>query len=228
MRVFRLITILFLIPVSVYAQSVLQEPISFNENLREEAEISGALIAGLQRGSLLDVEDAVDLFMEVPGAWVGDVACLRVSTSNGLYDGIAEYDLVAGDTVLPLRFPTEHADYLLQRPDGATAAFVSRGVCSGPAQETAIVSWSTSGSRETTLFLNAFRADRVYVYLGTDAQAPVECTSLVGEARTAYDTRCDLGELALSSAIELEVLAITNGQPSDPISVQVTPMLVRP
>ena len=215
-----------LCPAAATAQSVGQAPLNFNENLREEAEISGALVAGLQRGEGLPRPEATSVWAEVPAGWAGGLACLRVSTANGLYDSVAEYMIPGGAQVVPLEFPTRHARYLAERPEGGVAALMSKGACAEEVSESAIVRWDEAADAPAILYLNAFRADRVYVYLGADPE-PVECTPLSGDVRTAYDVRCDLGTLPETEAVNLEILGVTNGQPSDPAVLTLTPMAAR-
>jgi hypothetical protein len=224
-RLFRF-CIFALLPAAATAQIVGQEPIEFNENLREQAEISGALIAGLQRtGGRPDLEGRT-LHVEVPAHWSGDIACLRVTTSNGLYDLVATYPIPEGETLLPLRFPTQHADYLAGQPEGGVAALITPGDCTQAPTESAIIRWQEADDTPATLYLNAFRADRVYVYLGTDP-IPVECEPLTDQGRTAYDVRCDLATLVSDVATDLEILSISNGQPSETAVLTLTPLMAR-
>ena len=214
----RLVAIFLFAPVTVFGQSVGQDPLEFKENLREEATISGALLAGVQRHDGRFNASGNLLYLEVPREWAGGVACLRVSTSNGLYDSEAEYPISAGSTLLPLRFPTRHARYLADRPLGGVAALISRGECSEQSAESAVIRWSTETETPVVLFLNAFRADRTYVYLD-EQHTPVECTPLESDVRTAYDVQCNLGAFSGSDPVRLEILTITNGQPSEPTTL---------
>jgi hypothetical protein len=215
MNVAHFIAILLLVPTASSGQSVGQDPLDFKENLREEATISGALFAGLQRIDGHFNANGNVVYVEAPPDWAGDVVCLRVTTSNGLYDSEASYQIPEGATILPLSFPTEHARYLTDRPPGGVAALISRGQCSARSAESAIIRWSAETDTPVVLFLNAFRADRVYVYLDTDP-IPVECVPLQGDVRTAYDVQCIIEVLSRPGPITLEILSITNGQPSDP------------
>lgn len=106
------------------------------------------------------------------------------------------------------------------------AALITRGSCAEQPNESAVIRWSASDDTPATLFLNAFRADRVYVYLGDDPN-PVECTPLGDEGRTAYDVRCDLGAEAIEGPVDLEVFSVTNGQPSDTARLRLVPMTTR-
>lgn len=212
-----------MLQTSALAQSVDQEPLNFNENLRDEAEVSGALFVGLQRFQKPPNAGTLNLSVEVPPKRLGEIGCLRVTTSNGLYDGIAEYELTVEAGLLPLKFPTKHADYLASRPDDGVAARFTFGPCSAQSSESAIVRWGPEETAPATVFLNAFRADRVYVYLD-DAPDPVNCEPIRGGGRTAYDFRCELPELAMSAPTLLEVLTVTDGQPGDPATLTVLPM----
>lgn len=218
--------ILAMFPVGAAAQTVGQEPLNFNEELRTEAQISGALFAGLQRSVGRPQMRNTTVHVEVPQGWAGGVACLRVRSSNGLYDSIAEYALGADGTLVALQFPTAHAAFLAERPAGGVAALVTRGDCGEQQEESAVVRWDAADDTPVTLFLNAFRADRVYVYLG-DAPDPVECTPLSDEGRTAYDVRCNIGTVEAAGAIDLEVFSVTNGQPSDTARLTLLPMATR-
>lgn len=208
--------------------------------LQSEAQISGALFVGLQRSEGRPQMRNTTLHVEVPEDWVGDVSCLRVRSANGLYDSVAEYAIDDDDdgegdggTLVTLQFPTAHAAFLAERPAGGVAALITRGSCTeqpkeGDEQptESAVVRWDATDDTPVTLFLNAFRADRVYVYLG-DATDPVECTPLTDEGRTAYDVRCNIGAVAAAGAVDLEVFSVTNGQPSDTARLRLRPMGTR-
>ena len=222
----RLIAMLLSVPVAAFGQNVGQEPLEFKENLREEATISGALFAGVQRfeGHFNASENLV--YVEVPPGWSGGVACLRVTTSNGLYDSFSDYQIPEGATVLPLQFPTKYARYLAERPVGGVAALITRGQCSDRSEESAVIRWSAETKEPVVLFLNALRADRVYVYLDADP-TPVECVPLSGDVRTAYDVQCSLGLLSKPGPINLEILSVTNGQPSEPTALTLLPMTSR-
>lgn len=215
-----------MLPAGAAAQTVGQEPLNFNEELRPEAQISGALFAGLQRADGRPQMRDTTVHVEVPEGWAGGVACLRVRSSNGLYDSIAEYELGAENTLVALQFPTAHATFLAERPAGGVAALITRGGCGERPEESAVVRWDATDDTPVTLFLNAFRADRVYVYLG-NAPDPVECTPLSDEGRTAYDVRCNIGTVDAPGPIDLEVFSVRNGQPSDTARLTLLPMATR-
>ena len=215
MTLARLIAMLCLVPTVSVGQSFGQDPIDFKENFREEATISGALFAGIQRfgGQFNPTEDVVSV--EVPASWGGGFACLRVTTANGLYDSLWDYQIPENTTILPLKFPTSHGQFLAARPVGGVAALITQGLCSSPPGDNAIVRWSADDSTPVVLFLNAFRADRVFVYIGSDP-TPIECAPLTTDVRTAYDVQCDLGTLVSKEPVVLEILSISNGQASEP------------
>lgn len=213
-------------PIGAAAQSVGQEPLNFNEELRNQAQISGALFAGLQRSEGRPQLRNTTVHAEVPADWAGGVACLRVRSSNGLYNSVAEYTIGEGGNLLMLDFPTLHAEFLAERPAGGVAALITRGSCAEQTNESAVIRWSASDDTPATLFLNAFRADRVYVYLGDDPN-PVECTPLGDEGRTAYDMRCDLSAEATEGEVDLVVFSVKNGQPSETAQLKLVPMTVR-
>ena len=221
-----LLAILALFPAGAAAQTVGQEPLNFNEELRSEAQISGALFAGLQRSEGRPQMRNTTVHVEVPEGWAGGRACLRVRSSNGLYESVAEYALGEDGSLVALQFPTAHAEFLAGRPAGGVAALITRGGCDEGQSESAVVRWDQTSDTPVTLFLNAFRADRVYVYLG-DSPDPVECTPLSDEGRTAYDVRCNIGTLDATGPIELEVFSVTNGQPSDTAQLTLLPMATR-
>lgn len=199
---------------------------NFNEELRSEAQISGALFAGLQRSDGRPQAQDTRVHVEVPEGWAGSVACLRVRSSNGLYDSFAEYALGEEGSLVTLLFPTAHGSFLSERPAGGVAALFTRGGCSDRQTEGAVVRWDAMDDTPVILFLNAFRADRVYVYLG-DMPDPVECTPLSDEGRTAYDMRCNIGTVGETGPIDLEVFSVTNGQPSDTARLTFLPMATR-
>jgi hypothetical protein len=201
-----------------FGQSVGQAPLDFKENFRKEATISGALFAGIQRfdGRFNPKEDLVSV--EVPASWAGGYACLRVTTANGLYDSLWDYEIPENATILSLEFPTSHGQFLAERPIGGVAALITQGLCASPPGDNAIVRWNADDSTPVLLFLNAFRADRVFVYIGSDP-TPIECAPLTTDVRTAYDVQCDLGALVSKEPVVLEIFSISNGQASEPTSL---------
>ncbi|MEM6727381.1 MAG: hypothetical protein AAF618_02665 [Pseudomonadota bacterium] len=206
------------------ADTVRQAPKEFNENLREEAEISGALFAGIMRAGDRPSGADISISAEIPTGWAMGPVCLRVTTSNGLYESEAEYDLGGAENAQLLDFPTSFARYLRDRPEDGVATMLSKGGCGADVEDVALVNWADPSENAPRVLLNSFSADRVYLYLGA-ADTPIQCAPLEGIARAAYDTRCDLDAEKLDAPLVLEIFAVRNGQPAEPAFLTLHPLV---
>ena len=186
----------------------------FNEVLRDAAEISGVVIAGIQRHG---DEGGTALAADFPAAWADATACVRVLTGDGLYEAANAYllpaDWAGGVAVLP--FPTTYGDLLASAAPGTLAIRAGLGDCDGPPGASALAYWNAApGSGPPTLLVNAFRADEVFAYAG-DAPEATRCTPLTIGGLSAFDHACAL-PADLRGRVEVTLYRIVNGKPAPP------------
>ncbi|MEO0567088.1 MAG: hypothetical protein AAF066_05110 [Pseudomonadota bacterium] len=193
----------------------------FQEDLRPAAEISGALIMGVQRKS--GTSQGVSLTAYLPKDWAGATLCARVASVDGLYEASNEYavtpEWTGGTTSLP--YPTKFGDDLSQRPTPGLGIRVTRGSCTdtGP-QDATIAGWNAASDAPLELLINSFRADTVFMYAG-DAPTPAECKTIALDNLAAYDTICPLEALDSTGPVTLEIHRIVNRKPAKPTQVTV-------
>lgn len=193
----------------------------FQEDLRPAAEISGALIMGVQRTS--SPAQGVSLTAYLPKDWAGATLCARVASVDGLYEASNEYavtpEWTGGTTSLP--YPTKFAFDLSQKPAHGLGVRITRGSCSdtGP-QDVTIAGWNATSDAALGLLINSFRADTVFMYAG-EAPTPVECQTIELDNLAAYDTLCSLETLDNTGPITLEIHRLVNRKPAKPTQVTV-------
>ncbi|MDE4276813.1 hypothetical protein PXK58_21255 [Phaeobacter gallaeciensis] len=88
----------------------------FKEFLRDSANISGAVVVGLQRQG--QDEDGINLEAYIPSEWAGMDACMQVVSSDGRYEAYGPY-LIPGNWAggfTRLDFPTEYQEELMGMP----------------------------------------------------------------------------------------------------------------
>ena len=194
----------------------------FNEVLRDAAEISGVVVAGvLRHGAAADNAGAVSLAADLPPDWAGSPICARVLSSDGLYEATSRYELdrTWNGGVATLSFPTIHGAFLTGLEPGAVAVQITQGDCQSPMDRSTVALWNAAPAAGTAVLLvNAFRADEVFAYVG-DAPAPVRCEPLPLKGLTAYDHGCTLPE-GLSGQVEVSLYRIVNGKPAEPATVR--------
>ncbi len=127
-----------------------------------------------------------------PAARAGGV-CLRVVTSDGLYQGRVAYDPVGpgAEPVALLPYETSTAQvFAYAEPDVAALAFPCAP--GGALTRIGVATWAAddaaplSGTAE--LLINSFRADQAFVALGDGPQ--FDCVKLTDGSRAAFDFRC--------------------------------------
>lgn len=199
--------------------SLLTNP--FQEDLRTAAEISGALVMGVQRQS--STAPGVSLTAYLPKDWAGATLCARVASVDGLYESSNEYavtpEWTGGTTSLP--YPTKFADDLSQRPTHGLGIRVTHGSCTDPGpQDATIAGWNAAPGAPLGLLINTFRADTVFMYAG-NAPTPVECQPITLDNLAAYDTLCPLVALDKPGPVTLEIHRFVNRKPARPTQVTV-------
>lgn len=194
----------------------------FNEVLRDAAEISGVVVAGvLRHGSASKDAGAVSLAADLPSDWAGSPICARVLSSDGLYEASSRYELDDAweGGVATLSFPTVHGEFLTELVPGSVAVRITQGDCKAPGGRSTVALWNASPSAGPVfLMVNAFRADEVFAYVG-DAAAPVRCEPLSLTGLTAFDHGCELPD-GLSGQVDVALYRIVNGKPAEPVTIR--------
>lgn len=191
----------------------------FKEMLFDAAEISGAVVAGIQVRAVEPPDIALSAF--IPQAWAGASVCIRVVSVDGLYEAVNTYRVAEdwGGGVAPITYPTQHGDRLRAAARDGLGIRVSGGACDEKVSDEATVAfWNVQSMEDLTLLLNSFRSDQVFAYVG-DAAAPVPCQPLDLPGRTAFDTVCQLSELPAGGRIKLELYRVKNRIPAEPVKV---------
>lgn len=190
----------------------------FFEELLPAARISGSLVAGVQHQG--PSGDAMTVAANVPAAWAGEVACARVISIDGTYEATNEYTVPAdwsgGEATLD--YPTLHGDFLKGMQLDGIGLRVSRGYCNGMAEEITISSWNDGARNPPAILVNSFQADIVFAYIG-ETVIPVRCSPVALEGRAAFDVRCPIEVMPGELSVEVEILRVTDGQPSPPTSL---------
>lgn len=176
----------------VYADTITLRSDPFNEVLREAAQISGVLVAGMLLHG--EADSAISLAAAIPPGWSGRSICVRVVTADGLYEAANEYEVSASWTggVAELPFPTQHGDLLSTLAPDMLAVRVASGACDERQDVSALALWNApTDGQGPTLLVNAFRAKDVILYVdGRDD--PITCRELDVRGMIAFDHGCAL------------------------------------
>jgi len=190
----------------------------FNEVLRDTAQISGVIVAGVLRYGAAPAEgDQIVLSADLPSSWSGDSICARVLSADGRYEATNEYSLSQdwGGGVTRLPFPTQHGDTLARLPSEALAIQISSGDCHTQSQDTAVALWNPQDTPAVAqLLMNSFRADEVFMYLN-DYPNVVRCNPLDSASMTAFDYVCSLPD-GVFGEVEVTLYRVSGGKPASP------------
>ena len=211
------------------AQSLQLDGEVFNETLRESAEISGALIVGVQVRNKTAASTGIDPKLPA-GLPPGTPVCVRVVSANGLYDSENQFNYLPDAPRPPGPqidlSSSRHKDYLGQLTESEIAAAVSLGPCDDTPEHFLATSWGRADGTKVTLFLNGFQADAVFVRV-LDTGETVRCTDAKVEVATAYDTECTLEFSGMAGRkVPLSIERFQNRQPAP--ATNITIELARP
>lgn len=187
----------------------------FNEVVRESAQISGVVVAGVLRHG---AGDTSDLSAAIDPTWESEFICVRVLSGDGFYEAENTYVLPTqwDGGVAELDFPTRHGDLLSGLPEGAVAVRVTEGDCTQRQPSAALANWRGAEGGAAALLVNAFAADEVFMYVGTQA---VPCDRIAISGLAAFDTSCALPD-GLSGHVELTIYRLQGGSASEPSIVR--------
>lgn len=210
----------FALTVPVWAEdaakvSLLTNP--FNEIVRTAPKISGTSFMGLvAQSSRPEAAGVPRIAAWLPGDWAGNMACLRVISSDGLYEAQNSYAIAADwlGGLVELPYPSRATKALQERRQVDIALAVTKGGCDGAGDEASLALWADEPATVLTLYVNSFRADEVLVYHEDQPElAPVNCDRAGAENRTAFDMVCALpAEWFAGAAVNVTLLPVKNGE----------------
>lgn len=192
-----------------------------HENLRDAAEISGRVVAGVGfTGPLISTPPVATLY--VPEAWASEVICLEAVSQDGRYQAQWEYEVEddwAGGYVTS-SVETGYSTFLKEQTGDGLASLVRNESCSSASGAVSPATWNvkkpTANEQTLNVQLNSFRSDEVILILPDGDE--IECTPVKESYRIAFDFICALPLASLKSPVTaIEVLRIKSGrvQPVD-------------
>ncbi len=193
----------------------------FKEFLREGADISGAVVVGVQVQS--PAADGPSLMGYIPREWKGGMICAQVVSADGRYEAYGPY-LVPADWAggtAPLEFPTRYQEQLRAFSKDGVGAMVWQGAC-GEQQASAksVVLWNATDLETIDVIVNSFRADDVFAYVA-DRPQPIHCRKIETGSSIAFDSKCSIDADGIHGETKIEVYRITNGKPSQPTGFEI-------
>ena len=201
-----------------------------SEELRESPQVSGVRVLGY---SALPVSrDGRPVFrVFVPHAWTGGLACLRVQTSDALYEAAAEIELPAdrAGQVVPVFYESGFRDSFWEAHAGEDASdflavLLSQGQCAstrpGMAPTLPVLAQSME-SGSPVLLVNSFRAEAGFVNVA-GSQNTTPCEPIEAPVQTAYDLRCEIDLTpGATGPVTVTIWPIKSGELGLPIEVSV-------
>ncbi|WOI57477.1 hypothetical protein [Palleronia sp. LCG004] len=195
-------------------------PERFNETVLRAAEISGAIVAGIQMREA--PSDELVVSAHIPAEWAGAHVCLRATSIDGRYVAEGEYlvaDPWAGGT-MSVAYESQYPELLAALSQDQLGVRINRGSCDLEArEELAITNWNAKGGEEIDILLNSFQAEMVFLYVG-DAATPIRCTPLDDLQPLAFDTECRIGEIP-SGPVTVEIIRVVGQKPMPPTELTI-------
>ena len=192
-----------------HAQQPTLVPGQFNEAVLPAAEISGALVAGVQARQAPSDETVVQAF--IPAEWAGAAVCLRATSVDGRYVAQGDYKVFddwAGGTI-SVGYESQHREVLSGLLQDQLGVRISLGSCADEGVgELTTTQWNASGTGAIDILVNSFQAEMVFAYLGDDP-TPIRCSPLPDPLTVAFDTECRIEE-APAGLVEVEILRVVD------------------
>lgn len=193
------------------------------EIVRDRADVSArAVVIGVVRRAAPELDGAADAIVaDIPVDWAPGPVCLALLTQDGLYEYRSTYAPPPGwDGEQPVMLPFEPTtDVLARYPREEVALLAHRGACDVPEAPIAPASWPAAaddGGTIVELLINSFRADEVFLVVGTPPDvALAECAAVETGARVAFDFRCPLRIDSFHGPTPVQVMRLRN-QTRDP------------
>ncbi len=201
---------------------------AMNEMLNGSPEIRGVLVMGLQVYRDLPEGADPDMRISVPETWAAGEICVRVMSSDGLYEAINAHRVPdsAKGGVGRVEYATKYRDILADKRQGDLGIRITENACGAEGEdETRLTpAYWNSGTDEAglSLLLNTMRAQQTYVYVGGISGTRIACNDTGRPSRFAFDTICQFDSALLEPGeTELVILTVVNQQFQDPVSVTV-------
>lgn len=196
---------------------------ALNEVLHPAAQISGTTIVGAMILAH-PFSDQLNLSAELPADWAGGQTCVTLISADGLYEAANTYEIAQdwpGGRV-NIDYPSAYPDKLLPLKPEELAMLGRPGSCDTPvADEVIPLGWRQSGQAEgdvVRLFINAFHADEVYLFVGEDPLAPaIPCRAPDTLTTTAFDFVCDISLQGSDDVVDIELNRVSSGQIAPPL-----------
>ncbi|NOR63724.1 MAG: hypothetical protein GQ535_14680 [Rhodobacteraceae bacterium] len=203
--------------------SLVSDP--FNEIVREAAKISGIQLRGLvSHGAYTDDGAPPQFSVILPQSWGGGVFCMRVVSSDGLYEAENTYQIPStwqgGAAVLD--YPTSTPGRLAALRPEEIAISSANGACGDTSGEIAVTFWEGAQVADSvSLLINAFRAEETYLYFDDEPSIPdIKCSVSSAAIRASFDTICTIpAALIRGRPVEATILPIKNGELGREVSV---------
>lgn len=150
--------------------------------------------------------------------------CVRVTTEDGRYFGIARYSAdVEGDSPMTLM------DYVPKRPelrdyDDTQIAVLAFPCSPDPAlTNVAVASWRANDTDElgqtVTVLVNSFRADEAFLTVNDAKQ--VTCAPTAGGERAAFDFSCDIDVSEIKSGARIALYRMRGTSIDPEVSINI-------
>ena len=194
---------------------------NIQEILKNAADISGAIVIGVQVQQIAN--DGPNLIGYIPSQWAGQEICVQISSSDGRYEAMSDYQVPADWTGghAKLDFPTAHPDLLRSVNIDEIGAMLRRSKCEDlPANDVSFILWNSTEQMSLDVLLNSFGADDVFAYVSNDA-VPIRCSEIESNLRTAFDRKCSISTQGLEGLTAVEVYRLNDGKPSSPTTVEI-------
>lgn len=187
------------------------------EVLHKSAQISGVRLVG---AALKPLAQAENLYWSahLPSAWAGQDLCVSMLTSDGLYEARNTYRIsdTWGGGAITVEYPTRYQRKIFDLAEDEFGIMASLGSCDQNKTDAVLpVTWRGSApeNRIVRLFINSFRADEVYLFVGDDPAAePVLCQPPKAQFTTAFDFLCEFGLAPGDGPVAIEINRVSSGQ----------------
>ena len=201
---------------------------AMNEMLNGSPEIRGALVMGLQVHRDLTEGADPDVRIAVPETWDAGEICVRVMSSDGLYEAINAHRVPdsAKGGVGRVEYTTKFQDILAGKRQGDLGIRVTEMACGAEGEDETRLTpayWNSQADEaELSLLLNTMRAQKTYVYVGGTSGRRILCDDTGRPSRFAFDTICLFDPALLGPGeTELVILTVVDQQFQEPVSVTV-------
>lgn len=206
----------------------LAEPADHVDRLNDAAKVTAfRLVVGLTLTTVPTI-DREDFVAEIPAAWNGGLACLRLASPDGLYEGRGQFTVqgieepgrLAG---LEPIVSAENWQEIQARYGGQLMPALTRGGCDQDPVDHALVfaRTTTDGSPAIRLAVNAQGATETFVVVQSGAEmTEVSCFSAGEGGGVGFDQLCDIPAEAFAAGDPvLTVNRLTNGEYAPPYVV---------